>query len=62
MCVEFLTAEEVAERLRVRPDTIRLWSRQGRIPSKKLARNVVRFHLAEVMAALESERQGRAER
>jgi predicted site-specific integrase-resolvase len=61
MYVEFMIAEEVAERLRVRPATIRLWSRRGRILSKRLARSIVRFNPTETMAALGSESHGRAE-
>jgi DNA-binding transcriptional MerR regulator len=62
MLVELLTAEELAERHRVRPGTIRLWSRQGLIPSRRLARKVIRFCLLEVLTALESREERRAER
>jgi excisionase family DNA binding protein len=31
---ELLTAEEVANRLKVKPHTVRRWARQGRIPTK----------------------------
>jgi excisionase family DNA binding protein len=35
---EFLTIEEVAERLRVKPDTVRAWLRQGRLQGIKAGR------------------------
>ena len=49
---EYLTAVELAERLRVRPATIRSWGRTGRIPTIRLSRRVLRFDLSEVLAAL----------
>lgn len=49
---EFLTAAELAERLRVRPGTIRAWGREGRIPIVRLSHRVLRFDLNEVLAAL----------
>jgi excisionase family DNA binding protein len=35
---EFLTIEEVATRLRVKPDTVRAWLRQGRLQGMKAGR------------------------
>lgn len=49
---ELLTAEEVAARLRVRPDTIRKWARAGRIPKVTVSPKVVRFCLADVLATI----------
>jgi excisionase family DNA binding protein len=49
---EFLTAAELAERLRVRPSTIRAWARVGRIPMVRLSRRVLRFDFEDVVAAL----------
>jgi excisionase family DNA binding protein len=51
---DLLTAEEVAERLRLKPDTITIWARQGRIPAHRLTRKVIRFRLPEVIAALDA--------
>ncbi len=51
--VGILTAAELAERLKVAPDTIRLWARQGKIPVRKLSHKVHRYDLAEVLTALE---------
>ena len=52
---ELVTAEEVAERLRLRPDTVRRWTREGRIPSIRLSAKVIRFDLDDVEAALRRE-------
>jgi excisionase family DNA binding protein len=54
MTDQLLTAEEVADRLRVKPDTIVVWARQGRIPAHRQSRKVIRFSLSEVIASLES--------
>ncbi len=40
---ELLTAEEMADRLRVRPDTIKLWGREGRIPRVEISGRVIRY-------------------
>ena len=48
----FETAEELAERLHVKPSTIRKWSRQGKIPTVRISPKVVRFDPVEVMAIL----------
>jgi excisionase family DNA binding protein len=47
-----LTATELAERLRVKPSTVLDWQRSGRIPSIRITPKVLRFNLADVMAAL----------
>jgi len=49
---ELLTAEEMAERLRVKPDTVKAWARQGTIPKLKLSHKVIRFDPVAVVAAL----------
>lgn len=49
---ELLTAEEVGERVRVSPDTVKEWARAGRVPCYRLGRKTIRFDLAEVIAAL----------
>ncbi len=51
---DLLTAAELAGRLRVKPGTVLGWHRDGRIPARKLSHKVLRFDLAEVLAALES--------
>ena len=56
MSDEMLTAAELADRLKVKPDTVRVWARSGKIPARKLSHKVIRFSLPEVVAALESAR------
>jgi predicted site-specific integrase-resolvase len=49
---ELLTAEQLAGRLHVKPNTVRVWTRRGRIPAVKLSPKVVRYEWAAVLAAL----------
>lgn len=49
-----LTTKELADLLRVRPDTIKLWTRKGMIPARRLSYKVIRYELAAVLSALES--------
>ena len=48
----FLTAEELAGRLRLRPETIRLWTREGIIPAIHITGKVIRYDPVEVDRAL----------
>jgi predicted site-specific integrase-resolvase len=50
---DLLTRVKLAECLEVKPRTIEAWYRSGRIPGRKLSHKVVRFCLADVVAALE---------
>lgn len=54
---KMLTAEELAERLRVKPGTVRVWSRRGLIPRQRLSPKVIRYDLAAVVAALRQRAQ-----
>lgn len=47
---EFLTASQLAERLQIHPDTIRLLTRKGEIPYHKIG-GAIRYDLAQVLAA-----------
>lgn len=49
---ELLTATELAERLKVRPETVKVWAREGRIPAVRLSPKVLRFDPVAVLAAL----------
>jgi excisionase family DNA binding protein len=49
---DWMTAQELAKRLRVTPDTIRAWGRLGRIPVLRLSPKVVRYNPQAVFAAL----------
>ena len=51
---DLLTAAELAARLGVKSGTIFAWHRKGDIPGRKLSRKVLRFNLADVVAALET--------
>ena len=55
---ELLTAEELADRLRVRAGTVRTWSRRGLIPRVKLSPKVVRYRLASVIEAMTKRQSG----
>lgn len=47
-----LTGQQLAQILQVRPQTVAMWARQGRIPCLQLGRKIRRFRLAEVLHAL----------
>ena len=47
-----LTATELADRLRVTTPTVLRWHRAGKIPAVRITAKVLRFDLAEVLAAL----------
>jgi excisionase family DNA binding protein len=49
---DYLTAEEIGVRLRLKADTIVGWARRGRIPVIRLSKHVIRFRLNDVLAAL----------
>lgn len=49
---DLMTAEQLAERLGVKPRTIRGWMRAGIIPSTRLTPKVIRFDLEQVVTAL----------
>ncbi len=49
---ELLTADELADRLQVRPSTVRRWARERRIPTVRLTPKVVRYDLAAVVDAM----------
>jgi len=57
----FLTAHELAEQLRVSPETIRAWARQGRIPRLRIGARPLLFDPDEVEAALRSRRKKASE-
>jgi excisionase family DNA binding protein len=55
---ELLTATELAERLRVRPETVRQWARDGRIPRVKVNAKITRYDVADVIRALKGREEG----
>jgi excisionase family DNA binding protein len=48
---DLLTAEEVAERLAVRPNTVLRWATAGKIPAVRLGARTIRFEWDAVRAA-----------
>lgn len=52
---ELLTSDELSARLKVRPDTIREWSRNGLIPSVRITAKIVRFDYEAVVAKLKKQ-------
>ena len=57
---ELLTVHEMAQRLRLKPDTIRLWTRQGFIPAIRITGKVIRYDADEVERTVRQVSQGRA--
>ena len=57
---ELLAAAQLAERLKVRPSTVREWAKTGRIPEIRISAKVRRFHPAEVEAVLRQQEVSRA--
>ena len=49
---DLLTADELAVRLKVKPETIRRWARAGIIPFMKLSAKIIRFDALTVQQAL----------
>jgi excisionase family DNA binding protein len=50
--MNYLTAEELADKLRVRPRTVKDWARKNRIPAIRLGYKTVRFDPQAVAAAI----------
>jgi len=49
---DLLTAEELAQRLRLKPSTVRRWTQDGILPALRLSGKVVRYDSDEVERAL----------
>ena len=56
---DLLTAEQLADRLGVKPGTIRNWFRAGLIPAIRLSPKVIRFNLVEVVGSLQERQAAR---
>lgn len=59
---EFLTARQLAAILQVSESTVRRLAREGRIPSIRLTRRIIRFHLKAVCDALDGGSHPRSRR
>ena len=57
---QLLTANELADLLRLRPDTIRLWTRESIIPAIRITGKVIRYDPVEVERALRDRSDRRA--
>ena len=57
---QLLTADELANLLRLRPDTIRLWTRESIIPAIRITGKVIRYDPVEVERALRDRSDERA--
>jgi excisionase family DNA binding protein len=57
MPTEFLTVREVAERLKLNPQTVRRWIRAGLLPASRTGRRQWRVRVED--AAMPAEREGR---
>ncbi len=54
-----VNAVELAAALRVRPSTVRRWTREGRLPVIRISGTVLRYDPAEVECALRERAQNR---
>jgi hypothetical protein len=54
MADELLTSKGLADCLRIKPETVALWTRRGKIPAKRLSKKVVRYRLTEVLEKLDN--------
>jgi hypothetical protein len=52
MFVELQKADRIAQAINVRPATVLMWARQGRIPRVRVSPRCIRFSLADVLRAL----------
>ncbi len=59
--VDLETAEEIAERLRVKPQTVKGWAHEGHIPVVRLTPKVVRYNPEAVIKALVERQQNKRE-
>ena len=57
---DLLTAEQLAKKLGVKPDTVRKWHRAGLIPASRLTPKVIRYNLDVVVNTLKNRQQSRA--
>ena len=55
-----MTANELADLLRLKPDTIRLWTRESIIPAIRITGKVIRYDPVEVERALRGRSDERA--
>ena len=54
---DLLTAEQLAERLGVKPRTVKEWLRAGLIPATRLTPKVIRYDLEQVVTVLKQRQE-----
>ena len=54
---DLLTAEQLAERLGVKPRTVKVWLRAGLIPATRLTPKVIRYDLEQVVTVLKQRQE-----
>ena len=59
---ELLTPEELASILKIKPWTVKQWSRSGRIPEIRFSGHVRRYRLADVLRAVEGKKTAKGRR
>ena len=59
---ELVTAEDLAARLHLSPETIRLWTRESFIPAIRITGKVIRYDTTEVVQALRRRSDERSEK
>lgn len=52
-----ISAKQAAEHIGVKPDTIRVWAREGKISEWRLSQHISRYDADEIAAFIESTRQ-----
>ena len=52
MNTELFTAEEIAEKLNIKPSTLMMWGRQHKIPRVKVSHKIIRYNYEAVKKAL----------
>ena len=58
---DLMTADQLAQRLGVKPSTVKSWLRAGLIPASRLTSKVIRYDMKEVVTALEERELARKE-
>ena len=56
---DLLTAGQLAQRLGVKPRTVRNWLRAGLIPATRLTPKVIRYDLQQVVTALKQRQEAK---
>lgn len=55
---QLLTAVELASKLKLKPETVRQWTRKKMIPCIRVTNKVIRYEFSAVVEALKSQSEG----